>query len=125
MIGGFLVLLGCQLVGETLARALGLPIPGPVLGLVLLFLVLEIGTAQGRFDRNRIGTSGAGAVAAALLANLGLLFVPAGAGGVQNLDLLAANAAAFGTVLVVSTVLALLATVCVFRAVRRWTERDA
>ena len=120
MIAGFFVLLGCQLVGETLTRALDLPVPGPVLGLVLLFGALETGTARRLLDRERIGATGVGAVSAPLLANLGLLFVPAGAGVVQNLDLLGAHAAAFAVILVVSTVLTLVVTALVFRAVRRW-----
>ena len=125
MIAGFFVLLFCQLAGESLTRALALPVPGPVLGLVLLFLALEAGTARGWFDRERMGATGTGAVAAALLANLGLLFVPAGAGVVQNLDLLAAHAGAFAAILIGSTVATLLVTVFTFRAVRRWTERPA
>ena len=32
----------CQLAGEIVVRALGLPWPGPVLGLVLLFVILLI-----------------------------------------------------------------------------------
>ena len=123
MIGGFFVLLLCQLAGETLTRVLGLPVPGPVLGLVLLFGALEAGTARGWFVRERMDATGTGAVAAALLANLGLLFVPAGAGVVQNIDLLETRAGAFAAILVGSTVLAMLATVWTFRAVRGWTER--
>ena len=34
------LLLGCQLAGEFIARGLGLPIPGPVLGLVILLAAL-------------------------------------------------------------------------------------
>ena len=122
MIAGFAVLLLSQLMGEALARELSLPVPGPVLGLVLLFLVLQAGTARGMFTRERVGTAGVGAVSAALLANLGLLFVPAGTGVVQNLGVLGDHAGAFTVILVVSTVLALLATVGVFRLVRRLRE---
>ena len=123
MIGGFFVLLACQLLGEAATRAFGLPVPGPVVGLVLLFLLLQAGTARGWFGRERVAASGTGAVAGALLANLGLLFVPAGAGVVSNLDLLATHAGAFAAILVGSTVLAMLVTVFTFRAVRRWAER--
>jgi len=37
MLAGLLTLLGCQLAGEFLQRALNLPLPGPVLGMLLLF----------------------------------------------------------------------------------------
>ena len=36
------LLLGCQLAGEFIARGLGLPIPGPVLGLVILLAALAL-----------------------------------------------------------------------------------
>tara|TARA_R110001583_G_scaffold38472_6_gene124344 strand:+ start:1142 stop:1489 length:348 start_codon:yes stop_codon:yes gene_type:complete len=37
MLAGFLTLLGCQLIGEVLQRAFNLPLPGPVIGMLLLF----------------------------------------------------------------------------------------
>ena len=37
MVRGMTVLLVCQLAGEVTARALDLPMPGPVLGMLLLF----------------------------------------------------------------------------------------
>ncbi|WP_373081609.1 CidA/LrgA family protein [Zhongshania sp.] len=37
MLAGFLTLLGCQLIGEFLQRAFNLPLPGPVIGMFLLF----------------------------------------------------------------------------------------
>ena len=40
MITGALWVLGCQLVGEVVVRSLGIPVPGPVVGMVLLFGVL-------------------------------------------------------------------------------------
>mgnify|MGYP002653192992 CR=1 FL=1 len=42
MINGILWVLGCQLVGEVFVRSLGLSIPGPVVGMVLLFAVLSV-----------------------------------------------------------------------------------
>lgn len=40
MLAGFLTLLGFQLLGEVLQRGLGLPLPGPVLGMLLLLAFL-------------------------------------------------------------------------------------
>lgn len=68
MINGALWLLGCQLVGEVVVRWLGLPIPGPVLGMVLLFGVLSV-----RRPGPQAGTL---RVADGLLRHLQLLFVP-------------------------------------------------
>ena len=119
MIRGFVTLLGCQLAGEALTRWLALPVPGPVIGLVLLFLGLQASAALGRTHRDRVEQTSVGVVAAGLLGNLALLFVPAGAGVVQNLDLLAEHGVALATVLVGSTVLTMIATVYAFRGVSR------
>lgn len=72
MILGLLWLLGCQLVGEVVVRLLDVPVPGPVVGMVLLLVVL----------RWRRTPDSAPVVRAAdfLLDHLQLFFVPAGAG---------------------------------------------
>jgi len=73
------LLLSCQLLGEMVAHMAGLPVPGPVLGLVLLFVGLTI--------RNRSAPD-AERHADNLLGYLSLFFVPAGVGVVQYLSLL-------------------------------------
>ena len=40
MLHYFTLILVCQLAGELLSTALSLPVPGPVIGMVLLFLFL-------------------------------------------------------------------------------------
>lgn len=40
MLAGFLTLFACQLAGEFLQRVLGLPLPGQVIGMFLLFGLL-------------------------------------------------------------------------------------
>ena len=40
MIASLSLILLCQLIGEVAVRALGVPVPGPVVGLVLLLLLL-------------------------------------------------------------------------------------
>ena len=70
MIFHLTVILGCQLAGELIAAAAGLPLPGPVLGMVILFAGLMF----------RGLPRGLATVADALLGNLSLLFVPAGVG---------------------------------------------
>jgi putative effector of murein hydrolase LrgA (UPF0299 family) len=113
MLLAILMLLACQLAGEVLARGLGLPVPGPVIGMALLFLGLQA--------RARLRPAGAdvndiplGAVAAFLLANLSLLFVPAGAGVVRQAGVLAAHGPGLIIALVVSTALTLVVTALVF-----------
>jgi putative effector of murein hydrolase LrgA (UPF0299 family) len=59
-----------------------------------------------------------------LLANLSLLFVPAGVGVVQKLDLIAAHGIAIIAVLAVSVVVTLLTTVGTFLAASRLLARE-
>jgi holin-like protein len=94
MLRGLTVLLSLQLIGEVLAHLLDLPVPGPVLGMVLLLLALELRLPV----RNELRSTSGG-----LLANLSLLYVPAGVGIVQHLPRLAAEWRALVAALLVST----------------------
>lgn len=114
MIWAIAILLACQLAGEITTRFLGLPLPGPVLGMALLLGAL---VAVPRLYQ-RVAPTGQ-----TILANLSLLFVPAGVGVVANLDVLARYGVGLLVALVVSTVLALVAGVLTFRAVARLMER--
>jgi holin-like protein len=123
MIASLSLILVCQLAGEVIVRGLGLPMPGPVLGLLFLLLLL---LARDRFVIFARGPLQGGAVESAsraLLANLSLLFVPAGVGVVQKLDLIAAHGIAVAAVLVISVVLTLLVTVATFLAANRLMAR--
>lgn len=106
MLNALTLLVLCQLVGESLSRLLDLPVPGPVIGLLLLF--------AGLVWRERRGRSVPGkdlkAAAQGLLGNLGLLFVPAGVGVVTQLGVLGRNWLAVTVSILVSTLLGLLAT---------------
>ncbi len=112
MIHALAVILICQLAGETLVRLLGLPAPGPVLGMALIFALMLASPRVAALVRP---------VAEAILRHLSLLFVPAGVGVVGHLSLLGSDALALGVALVVSTVLALAAGVLGFVAVARLT----
>ena len=82
MLRALTVLIACQFAGEVIARAIGLPLPGPVIGLVLLLIVLIV--RGGPDDGLRDTGNG-------LLRHLSLLFVPAGVGVVTQLDALREN----------------------------------
>jgi len=64
-------LLVCQLIGELAARTLQFPVPGPVVGLALLFVFLRL---RGSVSDSLRQT------AAMLHGHMSLLFVPAGVG---------------------------------------------
>jgi holin-like protein len=94
MIGGLAVLLVFQLAGELLTRLGNLPVPGPVVGMVLLVVALELGLPI---------RTGLRAASGGLLAHLSLLFVPAGVGIIQHLPRLSQEWPALGAALLVST----------------------
>ncbi|MGY1707419.1 CidA/LrgA family protein [Geodermatophilus sp. SYSU D00697] len=107
------LLLACQLAGEALARVTGLPVPGPILGLVLLFAGLALrGRPAPRLEESADG----------LLAHLSLLFVPAGVGVVQYLPLLASEWLAVSASVVGGAVVAIAVTGLVMRALSRDPE---
>jgi holin-like protein len=97
MIGGLAVLLVCQLAGEAAARLLGLPVPGPVLGMALLFAAL--------LARGGEVPKGLADTADALLRVLGLLFVPAGVGVVLHLPEIARDWAPIALAILAGTLL--------------------
>lgn len=113
MIEAIAAVLLCQLLGEGAARALSLPVPGPVLGLLLLFGALVL---RGHFRPDAPSPDGTplGVLAAFLLAHLSLLFVPAGVGIVGQWDVVASHGVGLFVALVVSTAAALAITAVVF-----------
>lgn len=124
MLASLSLILLCQLIGEVVVRGLGLPLPGPVLGLLLLLIVL---LARDRFTilaRGPLREDGVETASKGLLAHLSLLFVPAGVGVVQKLDLLAVHGAAIILVLALSVIVTLLATVLTFRLVSRLLKQQ-
>jgi holin-like protein len=118
------LLLFCQLCGEVVVRGVGLPLPGPVLGLCLLALLLALAARSGRWSRENIDDHPIGRVSAGLLSVMGLLFVPAGVGLLDYIPLFATHGAALFVALLGSTILTLLVTVGVFRLVARRLPRE-
>jgi holin-like protein len=114
MIASLSLILLCQLVGEVIVRGLVLPMPGPVLGLLLLLLLLLLRDRFAFLARGPLQGDGVESASRGLLANLSLLFVPAGVGVVQKLDLIAAHGIAVVAVLAISVVVTLLMTVGTF-----------
>ena len=95
------MLVSCQFAGEVIARGARIPLPGPVIGLVLLLVILIV---RGGPDQRLRDTSND------LLRYLSLLFVPAGVGIVTELDALARDWVAITAAILVSTALAMAVT---------------
>ena len=110
MLPALATLLLCQLAGEAAVHVAALPIPGPVVGMVLLFGLLLV----------RAPLPGAtGDTADGMLNHLSLLFVPAGVGVVQHLELIGGEGLRLLVIILLSTVIALAVTALVFTAVAR------
>ncbi len=116
MLHALTALLLCQLAGEAAARSLSLPLPGPVLGLMLMLALLAGFPRFAALMRP---------VAQGILSHLSLLFVPAGVGVVGHLATLGGQTTALVLAVVGSTVLSIAAGAVTFAAVARLTgSRD-
>lgn len=113
------LILLCQLLGEAIVYVSGAPIPGPVIGLVLCLLLLTLRDQMGRRVPIELRDGTFEQTGAGLLSHLSLLFIPAGVGVVQRLDVLAGNALPILAALLVSTILSLIVTALVFTFVAR------
>ncbi|MDD3447846.1 MAG: CidA/LrgA family protein [Gammaproteobacteria bacterium] len=101
MLAALTLLLLCQLAGEVIAQLSGLPLPGPVIGMLLLFFGLVIrGEVPDALDQAARG----------LLDHLSLLFVPAGVGVVLHLARVGDEWLPLSAALVLSTLLAIVVT---------------
>jgi len=124
MIASLGLILLCQLLGEILVRGFGWPIPGPVVGLVVLLILLQGRDRIGLLRHGPLGNGGVESAASGMLAHLSLLFVPAGVGVVQQLDLISEHGVAIFVILVISVAITLLVTVAAFiitsRLLARW-----
>ena len=109
MIEALTLILLCQLAGEVLVGAFELPVPGPVLGMLLLLGWLFI---RGGVDANVESTT------SGLLGHFSLLFVPAGVGVMVHWESIRAGWLALAVALVVSTVIGLVVTALVMQGLR-------
>ena len=105
---GIAWLLVLQSLGEMIARGLHLPLPGPVIGMVLLVVAL-------RWEPVREPVALA---ANFLLSHLSLLFVPVGVGVMTHLSLVSQYGVRMLVVIVVSTLAGLGVTVLSMQLLR-------
>ena len=116
IVAALTLLLSCQLAGELVTRALALPVPGPVFGLALLFLIL--------LWRKR-SSPALDQTADLLLANLSLLFVPAGVGIVQHWHLLSGLLLPILATVILSALLSVAASAGAYVAVAHLLRKRA
>ena len=102
---GLALLLLMQSAGEALSHFLQLPVPGPVVGMVLLLLALRWAPVQ----------QAIAPAAGFLLTHLSLLFVPVGVGVMTHLALLGTHDLRLVVVIVLSTWIGMAVTALVLR----------
>ncbi len=113
MLRTVLVLCGFQLLGESLAALLSLPVPGPVIGMCLLLVVLII--------RRRV-TPQFQQHSHALFAYLPLILVPPSVGVLAHLELISRDWQPVVGVLSITLIISLLICAAVYRISReRWS----
>lgn len=115
MVGYFTLILVCQLAGELVVGLLGIAVPGPVVGMLLLFLLLLI--------RGRI-PDGLARTADGLLNSMSLLFVPAGAGVMMHFQLVGQALMPLSAALIISTSMTIIVTALMMRWLNRSRAHD-
>ena len=117
---GISLLLIYQLAGELSVNLLDIPVPGPVIGMVMLFFTLLIrGSSSKALDSS----------SSALLKHLSLLFVPAGVGIMVHFDRIINEWLAISVALILSTIITMVMTALIMLGVKqlrsRKVEKDA
>lgn len=96
-----LIILGIYLIGEILSSALSLPIPGNILGMILLFVLLCTKTIK----VEQIST-----VTNFLLDHLAFFFIPAGVGLMSSMGIIKATWLQLLIVCIVTTIVIIAIT---------------
>lgn len=107
MLNTLTLLLLYQLGGELFVRLLGLPVPGPVVGMTLLFLTLLARGHVSHETREHVGS---------FLQHMSLFFVPAGVGVMVHLQRVASEWLPIAAALVISTFAGMAVTAWVIKA---------
>lgn len=110
MLNAITLLLLFQLAGEAITLLFSLPVPGPVIGMALLFTALALRGGPSRELRE---------TAQNLLQHLSLLFIPAGVGVMLHLQRMADEWFSILIALVASTFITIAITALVLRTLTR------
>jgi holin-like protein len=105
------IVLACWLAGEVLARAVGLPIPGAILGLAIMLVLLT---------RRRLSAVSMRRGAEWLLADMLLFFVPAVLAVLNYPEFLGLTGLKILFVILASTIAVMVTTALVVDSAYRW-----
>jgi holin-like protein len=103
---GFAWLLAAQSLGEAIARTTHAPLPGPVIGLIVMLVALNFSAVRAPVQ----------VAAETLLTHLSLLFVPVGVGVMVHTGLIAQYGLRMLVAIVLATWIGLAVTALVLRA---------
>lgn len=105
-----MIILTAYFLGMILQVALKLPIPGTVLGLILLFFALWTGIVKVEMIDD---------ICEVLISHMSFLFVPAGVGLMTSFGVLKGKWVPFLTIIIISTVVVWIVTAYVVNLLRR------
>ncbi|MDR0847289.1 MAG: CidA/LrgA family protein [Lactobacillales bacterium] len=111
-----LIILVFSFLGEIISKLSGLPVPGSVIGMVLLFAALMTKVVKVRQVEN---------VGKFLLENLTILFVPAGIGLMLHFDVILRHWALIIIIIAVTTILAQGVIALTVQKIKRKFEPEA
>ena len=107
-------ILGICVFGEIIQRVLKLPLPGSVIGMIILFLALYFKVIKVEMLKE---------ISSFLLDHLAFFFIPAGVGLLSYTEVLKANGLAIGGISIVTTILVALVTGGTIEIFKRRTKR--
>lgn len=105
-----MIILIAYFLGVVMQLALNLPIPGTVLGLIILFLALSFGIVKTEMIED---------ICEVLISHMSFLFVPAGVGLITSVDILKNNALSFSVIIIISTIVVWIVTAYVVKLLRK------
>lgn len=113
-LNGITILLIYQLVGEVSVLYLALPIPGPVMGMILLFVTLMV---------RRKTPESLNTAASMLLSHLSLLFIPAGVGMMVHFERIGNEWLPISIAIILSALITFISTALMMRSCTRLLKK--
>lgn len=101
MIGEFAIILAITYISSIISKYTPIPIPGPVIGILLLFILLNFKILKVENIKNATNL---------MLTNLAFLFLPPGVGLLKSINILANNWHKLFFVVVITTIITLVVT---------------
>jgi holin-like protein len=105
-----MIILAAYFLGTIIQLALKLPIPGTVLGLILLFLALSFGIVKVEMIED---------ICDVLISHMSFLFIPAGVGLMTSFNLLKGKVIPFSFIIIITTFIVWIVTAYVVKFLRK------